>query len=171
MASDRHLCYVVDDNDTILAEVPRDELTADMRWRNTGVYIFNDKGDILLAKRHPNKKVHPNMWGPSAAGTLEVGETYEQNIIKEISEELGIKTESIENCGSHLINHGAAKRFTGMFKAVWNGHLDDITLEIDEVSEVRWVSVGELLKDLKNNPQNYVPGIVKTLPAIGINIE
>lgn len=171
MASDNHLCYVVDDKDKVIAEVPRSELTADMRWRNTGVYIFNDNGEVLLARRHPSKKVHPNMWGPSAAGTVEVGETYEQNIIKEIAEELGIQVDSIENCSNHLINHGSAKRFTGMYKALWNGQLDDITLEADEVSEVRWTPIEEVLADIKINPQNYVPGIIKTLPAIGIKLR
>lgn len=170
MASDKHLCYVVDDTDIVLAEVPRDELTAYMRWRNTGVYIFNDKGEVLLARRHPNKNMHPNLWGPSASGTVEVGETYEQNIIKEISEELGIAVSQLENCGNHLINHGSAKRYTGMFKAVWNGAIDLITLEADEVSEVKWIHIDELLKDIQQNPQNYVPGIVKTLPAIGIKL-
>ena len=165
-----HLCYVVDDNDIVLAEVPRNELTPNMRWRNTGVYIFNDKGEVLLARRHPSKKVHPNVWGPSAAGTVEVGETYEQNIIKEISEELGITVSQLENCGNHLINHGTAKRFTGMFKATWSGDLDEITLEQDEVSEVRWMPLKDVITDIKKNPQNYVPGIVKTLPAIGIEL-
>lgn len=171
MASNKHLCYVVDDNDNVLAEVPRDELTTDMRWRNTGVYIFNDQGEILLARRHPSKNMHPDMWGPSASGTVEVGETYEQNIIKEIKEELGITVEQLKYCGSHCIDHGTAKRFTGMFKAVWNGTIDRITLEADEVSEVRWTPLEELITDIKTNPQNYVPGIFKTLPAIGINLD
>ncbi|OGI73354.1 hypothetical protein A3E33_02000 [Candidatus Nomurabacteria bacterium RIFCSPHIGHO2_12_FULL_40_77] len=63
--------------------------------RSSSLIIFNEKGEVLLAKRSKNKKNSPNVWGPSAEGSLEEGDTYESNAIKEAEEEIGIKLDNV----------------------------------------------------------------------------
>ena len=49
---------------------------------------------VLIVERQTafDKKYDPGKWGPSAAGTVEEGETYQSNIIKELQEEIGLET-------------------------------------------------------------------------------
>lgn len=83
---------IVDENDTPIGVKERGEIDAAKdRYRVTGLWLTNSKGDILLAQRALTKKVNPGLWGPAVAGTVEEGETYDENIVKEIREELGIR--------------------------------------------------------------------------------
>ncbi len=36
--------------------------------------------------------------------------------------------------------------------------LDDFTIQKDEVEEIKWFDKDEFLKELKNNPENFVDG-------------
>lgn len=47
--------------------------------------VFNEKGELLLQKRGDKKK-----WG-LVGGTLELGETLEQAVVREVFEETGLK--------------------------------------------------------------------------------
>ena len=80
---------IVDENDIVLYY--KDRKDRDLRKeisRSSAIWITNEKGDILIAKRSKNKVNFPNIWGPSAAGTVEEGESYESNIIKEVKDYL-----------------------------------------------------------------------------------
>ena len=52
-----------------------------------GVYLFNDKDQLLLGKRSHGQDVGSH---GAAGGHLEFGETWEEAAIREIDEELGI---------------------------------------------------------------------------------
>jgi len=83
---------VVDEEDNIIDHMSMNEVDKkDLRYRVAALWLKNSKGENLLARRAYNKIHNPGKWGPAAAGTVEKGETYESNIIKEIQEELGIK--------------------------------------------------------------------------------
>jgi isopentenyldiphosphate isomerase len=81
------------------------------------IWITNDKGQLLMQKRSPNKDSHPNEWDISCAGHVVAGETSASTAVKELSEELGLtasendfeflfqlKNQSITNNGSFLNN-------------------------------------------------------------------
>lgn len=82
---------IVDENDTIIGHKNRDSMEDGDMYRVSALWIQNSKGDILLAQRSFDKRNDPGKWGPAVAGTVEEGETYESNIIKEAEEEIGLK--------------------------------------------------------------------------------
>lgn len=51
-----------------------------------------------MARRAYTKKHDPWKWVPAVAGTIEEGETYEADMIKEAEEELGLKNISPTEC-------------------------------------------------------------------------
>ena len=53
----------------------------------------NGKPQILLQLRAFNKDSYPGQWDTSCAGHVPAGETTEQGALRELSEELGIKTD------------------------------------------------------------------------------
>lgn len=85
------LIPIVDEEDNIIDYKERKKLDLKDIYRVSALWIENSKGEILLAQRSFNKKHHPGLWGPAVAGTVEKGESYEENISHEIEEELGIK--------------------------------------------------------------------------------
>ena len=54
------------------------------------VFVINSKGQVLLQRRSPNKKMWPNMWDMTAGGHVLSGEFGFQSIIRECKEEIGI---------------------------------------------------------------------------------
>jgi len=82
---------IVDENDNVIGAKDRNSLENGDIYRVSALWIINSQGETLLARRHKNKSHHPRKWGPAVAGTVEENESYEENIIKEAEEELGIK--------------------------------------------------------------------------------
>jgi isopentenyldiphosphate isomerase len=81
---------LVNDQDEIIGQKARSTITKDDIYRVSAAWIMNTKGEILLSQRQLTKKHDPGKWGTAVAGTVESGETYLENIIKEAEEELGL---------------------------------------------------------------------------------
>jgi 8-oxo-dGTP diphosphatase len=100
--------------------------------------IWNDQGQILIARRRPEGPMG-GLW-EFPGGKIEPGETIEECIKREISEELGIEIE----VGEHLI--AVDHTYTHLRVTLRVHHcrcLQGIPQPI-ECDEVRWVSLHEL---------------------------
>ena len=82
------LIPVVNEQDEIIGYKERAEIQKDDIYRIVSLRITNPQGQILIAQRAFTKKHAPGKRSPAVAGTVEKGETYEQNIRKEAKEEL-----------------------------------------------------------------------------------
>ena len=157
---------IVDEKDDIIGYKERRYVERDNIYRVSALWITNSKGDVLLAKRGLNKRNNPGKWGPAVAGTVEKGEDYETNIIKEAKEELGL--EDIK------FNQGLKIRVSGDSEAGHNFFCQWFTLNIDkpsgdfkiqqeELEEVGWFSVSELINLLKEKSDEFIPSMKKHL--------
>lgn len=163
MAKLTDIVIIVDDKDKVLQYLSFSQTSNDMRWRDTAIYLFNDNGQVLIAKRHAKKRVLPNCWGPTASGTVESHESYEQNAYKELSEEVGLAHIKLTHINNVCMNYDEHKRFTGLFKGVYNGKIDSLILEKDQVQEARWISIEELRQEIANDPSGFVPRLAELL--------
>lgn len=92
------------------------------------------------------------------AGTVEEGETYEENIIKEAEEEIGLKNiQPIEGKKRRLKTKW--NYFAQEFLLTLPSGYNDFKLKEDEVAEVKWFTEEELKKELKSNPDEFLKGI------------
>jgi len=82
--------FIVNEQDEVIGYKERNLITRDDIYRVAGLWITNSRGDILLARRAFSKTHDPGKWGPAVSGTIAANETYEENIIKEAEEELGL---------------------------------------------------------------------------------
>lgn len=111
-------------------------------------WIVNDKGEFLIQKRSPNKKYHPNLWSQTGGG-VDSGETSLQGALRECKEELGI---DINKDNIELILSFKRKfDFVDVWLIRQNIDIDDIVLQVEEVTDVKWVSLEELKEMLNNN--------------------
>ncbi len=71
---------------------------------SVGAMIFNDKDELFLSKRSQNAKNERGTW-ECPGGSIELGETLEEAIKREIQEEYGVEIELLEQfpAANHII--------------------------------------------------------------------
>ncbi|KND47247.1 MAG: putative NTP pyrophosphohydrolase [Parcubacteria bacterium C7867-004] len=159
---------VVDRDDTVIGLKERDDLTKGDISRVSALWITNSKGEYLLAQRALTKRHSPGKWGPAVAGTVEEGETYEINIIKETQEEIGI-TLSVQELLSGpkvLRKPGTGYYFVQWYFAVVDKDLSGFTYPENEVTGLRWVSDHELRTNLAGHGDEYIASLHESLELL-----
>lgn len=152
-----NLAVLVDENDEILEYRSRHKLNKGDIIRISTLWLVNDQGQILLAKRSLTKKHDPGRWGPAVAGTVEPNETYESNIIKEAAEEIGLKTIKPRLLLKELFTaNDGTRRWCSFFGYKYNLPAEKFVIQKEEVDSVKWFDKEFVFKDIKNNPNNYV---------------
>lgn len=147
--------YVVDENDNILEEKWRDELTDSDCWRIIAVWVENSRGEILIQQRSKEKKLNPGLWTAGVIGTVTSAETYEEAAYKELGEELGV---SDVHLALRAVSHYKASvgyRNIHTFHCTVDRDVADFTIQEEEVEQVRWISPEELSQELKDYPERF----------------
>ena len=109
------------------------------------IEIMNSKGELLMQKRSERKGGY---WGVTG-GHPKAGETPFEGIITEVKEELGLDftNENIIEFDSGWDGEDCYKRYF-LEKDI---NLDDITIQEEELSEVKWFSIDELKHMVETN--------------------
>ena len=124
-------------------------------------------GDVLIAQRKWTKHNDPGKWSAAAAGTVDEGETYEENIIKEIEEEIGLTGLDLTEGPKEFIDDGKHKYFVKWFFASVDKDTTKITVQEEEVEDTKWIPQKVLVVDVSNNPEKYTPHFDDSLKAVG----
>ena len=118
---------------------------------------IDNQGRLLIQKRAKTKKDEPNKWDLSSAGHIDVGESGIDAAIRKVFEELGIKVDKNELLliDTYLnkvklneeiyINH-----FTYLYMVKKDIELSDITIQENEVSEIKFVNKKDFLEIFNN---------------------
>ncbi|HLC90511.1 MAG TPA: NUDIX domain-containing protein [Candidatus Nanoarchaeia archaeon] len=159
---------IVDETDTIIGYKQSNSLKKDDWYRVSALWITNSKGNILLAKRHHSKSHHPGKWGPAVAGTVDEGETYEENIIKEAEEELGLRNIK-PTLGPKTRTDADYCHFTQWYLLNIDIEISLLKIQEDEVEKVRWFSPPELHRQLQNHPDDFLPTMKKYFALFSSN--
>ncbi len=149
--------YIVDENDEVVEIKPRHELTSDDRSRASVLWLMNTNGEILIARRSENKRSFPGLWSYAVTGAVSHPESYEEAILREMEEELGIRGFVPEIFEKIYHEFPEGKVFGQTFKLIIP-HDYNIVHDSVEVAEVKWVTPGELLILLEENPDKFVRG-------------
>ena len=105
------------------------------------IWMQNDKGEFLIQKRIKKKN---GKWA-STGGHVISGETSEQGIIREVKEELGLQIDQKDLILFKTIQ--TEDDFVDLYYIKNNCRLDEITMQKDEVDDVKWSSI-ESIKEL-----------------------
>jgi len=89
------------------------------------------------------------------AGTVEDGENYKENIIKEAEEELGLKNIKFEK-GSKLRVTGKHNYFAQWYILTIDKPVEEFNIQENEVAEIKWFSKEEFCKLFKENPSDFL---------------
>jgi 8-oxo-dGTP pyrophosphatase MutT (NUDIX family) len=146
-------------------EVGRDEI---YRVSSVWVVVPSGKGyKVLIAQRKLTKKHDPGKWGPSAAGTVEEGETYEINAVKELGEEVGLTGATLTPMDEKSkFCDGEHKFFLKRFIAMGDWRESDFVKQDSEVEDLKLVDIDELIADIRQNPAKFLIGFLDNVLEI-----
>ena len=124
--------------------------------RAFSVFLFNEKGEMLLQKRAATKYHSPNQWTNAVCSHPRINETYEAGAKRRLAEELGIVVDIEEKfhfiykakVGENLWEHELDYVFTGLYSSKFN-------LNPEEVSEVRYILMEDLEAEMLSNPEYF----------------
>ena len=107
------------------------------------VCVFDRQGRLLIQQRAPDKPIWPGYWDVSAAGGVDASETSRQGAEREFREELGYPLDLSGRRPSVTVNFSAG--FDDFFLVVRDIRLEELTLQKEEVRQVRWATLEEVL--------------------------
>lgn len=151
---------IVDENDEVIEFRDRDDINTNSIYRVSSLWVTDTDGRILLAQRAFNKSHDPGKWGPAVAGTIEGDETYEENIIKEAKEEIGLK-DIKPITGRKTRRTTKWNYFVQEFLLTLPAGFNDFKLQEDEVAAVRWFTEEELRKEVAEHAEKFLKGIIE----------
>lgn len=147
MINPSELLYSVDANNTPIEPQSRKISHENGIWhRAAHIWIVNKKRQILCQQRSLIKDTNPGLWEPFFGGHLSPMQSYDSCAINELREELGILADEHDLLFIKEYKYTAGTEFQGIFIFRWNEDIKSLSLEPDEVEQVAWKSLDEVLQ-------------------------
>lgn len=145
------------------------DITHDDIYRVSALWLSDfNTGDCLLTQRKWAKHIDPGKWMAAASGTIEEGESYDENIVHEVEEEIGLNNLELKKGPKEYNDDGQHRYFTQWYRAEVDKEKIDIKIQEDEVEDYAWVSKQQLIEDVATNPHKFVPSMLNALKILGI---
>lgn len=157
---------IVDENGMPTGEIiDREKAHAEgIMHRTSHVWIVrkrDGKIEILLQKRCDTKESFPGCYDISSAGHIPAGVDFKPSAIRELEEELGliVAEEELVDCGNRIVLWNAEffgkpfhdKQFSKVFALWCDKDESEFRLQEEEVSEVRWMVLEDVIKAVETN--------------------
>ena len=169
---ERNKVVLVDRKDNAIGEM--EKLLAHQQGelhRAFSVFIFNDKGELLLQQRAANKYHGGGLWTNTCCSHPQLGEDIRMSAIERLHYEMGLKgdlklvysfiyKEPVEN---NLIEHELDYVFVGQTN-------QNPVLNKDEVQSYKWISPDEVLSDINEHPSRYTVWFKRTFPELMLEL-
>lgn len=108
------------------------------------VCIFNQQGQLLIQHRADEKSLWSGKWDVSVGGGVDAGETSRQGAEREVREELGYPLDLSGVRPAMTVNFQSG--FDDFYLVDREVELSRLTLQKEEVQEVRWATEEEVLR-------------------------
>lgn len=151
---------VVNDNDEVIGKATYDEIYEKLlTHRIVHVLIFNDKGEMALHLRSKYRSFCSNHWSTSVGGHVQSGESYEKAALRELKEELGIKSKinfAYKDIYVDQKFETGLKKFLVTFRADYNG---PFKINPTEVKKIEFFSLDKI-KEMINKGEKFHPELL-----------
>jgi isopentenyl-diphosphate delta-isomerase len=124
--------------------------------RAISVFLFNEKGEMLLQKRALNKYHSGGLWTNTCCSHPRPDESIERAAARRLQEEMGVA------CDLHKAFHFIYKaaldggliehEFDHVFVGDYSGKVNP---DANEVADYRWLNISAVKNELKNSLENY----------------
>ena len=148
---------LVDEQDNPVGLMPKLEAHQKaLLHRAFSVFIFNDKGELMLQQRAKHKYHSPGLWTNTCCSHQREGESNVQAGKRRLQEEMGFTTELREVTSfiykapfdNGLTEHEFDHVLLGYYE-------DDPEINPDEVASWKWMPLEEVKNNIDNHPDIY----------------
>lgn len=135
--------------------------------RAFSIFVFNDRGELLLQKREKNKYHSAGLWSNTCCSHPRAHEGLKESVHRRLREEMGFDCELKEihefiyrsEFDNGLTEHEYDHVFVGEFNGI--PHPDS-----EEVEDYKWISIEELKRDVTLNPDKYTVWFLKVYEEV-----
>ena len=157
---------IVDENDNIIGEEEKETCHDGdgILHRAFLTMVFNDRGELILARRSDKKRLWPGCWDGTVASHVFAGESYEQASRRRLSEEAGVGPAPVEylfkfRYHARYKDIGAEHEICAV-TAVSGIDAETLTPDRDEISEIRTIRLNALMDEISKDSDSYTPWLV-----------
>jgi isopentenyl-diphosphate delta-isomerase type 1 len=140
------LLDIVDENNNPLGiSKPRNVIHKEMKdWhRATSIWIINENKEVLCQKRSLEVEGCPGRWQSYLGGHLTSGESYEQNAVRELEEELSLKIKPVDLKFIEDRPSESGKTWLRIYVFYYK-KVQKFSFQSKEVDELKWIDLPTL---------------------------
>lgn len=148
---------MVDNDDHMVGVATIDRCLSEvLLHRAIAVLVKRKNGAVVLQQRSRNDSWHPGMWTISCTGHVRRGESYQQAAIRELGEELGLKSK-VEEVRKFLLPPISSNGLTELewitlFTTFTDSPIAIDPVELESTAEVRQSELKQVLTDWPLTP-------------------
>ena len=148
---------LVNENDEQIGVMPKMEAHQKaVLHRAFSVFVFNNKNELMLQQRATHKYHSPGLWTNTCCSHQRVGESNIEAGKRRLQEEMGFVTELQETISfiykAPFDNGLTEHEFDHVMIGYYN---EEPKINLEEVSDWKWMTLDHLKKDMKRHPDNY----------------
>ena len=157
MLNKDEIIFTVDANNKPIEPMQRQKVHAEGIWhRTTDIIVVNHKRELICHKRSMQKDTGAGLWDSAFGGHTLAGAESLDAAALELFEESGLKPKlkDLKFIGivKYMSQSGNNKEFRYAYLYKWNGKIEDLNLEKDEIDEAKWVPL-DVVKTKRDDPE------------------
>jgi isopentenyl-diphosphate Delta-isomerase len=157
---------IVDENDNFIGEEEKEKCHDGNGILHRGflVMVFNNKGELLLARRSEKKRLWPGFWDGTIASHVVKGEDYIQASKRRLAQEIGLINSNVKYLFKFRYyvsykNIGTENEICGV-TMVDSINTGKIFPDSKEISDIKFINKRVLIDDFRKNENQYTPWLI-----------
>lgn len=168
----KELLEIVNEDDQVIGnEIRKTIHQKGLLHREIHVWLFkDDEHKLLFQHRAKDKETYPDLLDASAGGHVDPGETYEQAALRELAEEVGIRTTLSSLIPIAKVRHTSYDNITQktnnthrmIFAYRYNPMSDLIKIESGMSQGFEWWSIKNIFTLSNEQKKTFIPSLTST---------
>lgn len=125
------------------------------------VMIFNDRDELLIARRSAHKKLWPGYWDGTVASHYYKDKGKHDTVVKRLQDEIGVSSENLKylfkfRYRARYAEVGSENEICDVYMAK-DVNTENISVNLSEISEYKFMPVPNLRNEMNYSLRKYTP--------------